>query len=293
MSSLYTPNKLNNPTSVTLPVDGDTPIKVSDVRPAIEGVFDSVAFGNERLRRITIAELIAITTPTDGMIRYAGSALGARIFEFVSTAVGSNSEWVRIPTDGTAGRWVAIGYRTVNTFKTVDFALIRSCSNVEAWSNLPTAKWPLVADILVDQYRGIKFATANNAGTTRLHVVLDLTQHLPPGALLKHVSLLLRGGGAHAGLPAVMPRAALVMQPRDTDGGRLTLTTAAFVDDTSINAAAYDAFHSIELPCTQNNLVDENNLYQLVVANEASTNALANLTVMAARVNYEVSGEIQ
>jgi len=293
MPSTYTPNKLNNPTSVTLPVDGDTPIKVSDVRPAIEGVADSVAFGNERLRRITIPELIAITTPTDGMIRYAGAAQNARIFEFIAGAIGANSEWIRIPTDGTAGRWIAIGYRTLSIFKTIDFALIRSCSNVEAWSNLPTAKWPLVADILIDQYRGIKFATANNAGTTRLHVVLDLTQHVPTGALIKQVSVRLRGGGAHAALPAVMPCAALVMQPRDTDGGRLTLTTAAFVDDTSPNAAAYDAFHSIDLVCTQNNLTIEDNLYQLVIANEASTNALANLTVMAARVNYEVSGEIQ
>ena len=43
MPSVYTPNKLNNPTGSTMPVDGDTPIKVSDVRPALEGLADGVA----------------------------------------------------------------------------------------------------------------------------------------------------------------------------------------------------------------------------------------------------------
>jgi hypothetical protein len=198
-----------------------------------------------------------------------------------------------VPTDGTAGRWIAIGYRVLNLYKTIDFTCIRSCSFVEAWSNIPTAKLPVAADIVVDQYRGVKFATANNAGTTRLHVVLDLTQHVPTGALIKQVSVYYRGSGGHAGLPAVMPRAAVVMQPRDSDAGRLVLTTAAFIDATSLNAATYDALNAIDLPCTQNNLVTPENLYQLVVANEASTNALANLTLLAAVVNYEISGEIQ
>jgi hypothetical protein len=90
-----------------------------------------------------------------------------------------------------------------------------------------------------------------------------------------------------------MPRAAVVMQLRDSDAGRLVLTTAAFIDATSLNAATYDALNAIDLPCTQNNLVTPENLYQLVVANEASTNALANLTLLAAVVNYEISGEIQ
>lgn len=43
MSSVYTGNPANDPASITIPRDGDGPIKAADVNPAFEGLADKIA----------------------------------------------------------------------------------------------------------------------------------------------------------------------------------------------------------------------------------------------------------
>ena len=46
MSSTYTGNPANNPSSITIPSDGDGPIKASDVNAGFEGLADKIAYAN-------------------------------------------------------------------------------------------------------------------------------------------------------------------------------------------------------------------------------------------------------
>lgn len=51
MSSTYTPNPANNPTSITIPSDGQGPIKAADVNPAFEALADLIAYARAHLTK--------------------------------------------------------------------------------------------------------------------------------------------------------------------------------------------------------------------------------------------------
>jgi hypothetical protein len=294
MPSVYTPNKLNNPTGYTMPVDGDTPIKVSDIRPALEGLADGVAFATERLRRLSIAQLILIAAPTNGMIRYAGPNGEGRVYEFLTSGYSPRAPWVYAASDATPGSWCAIGYRERLDVISVDARDLDSIGNVETWTSTPTGHLPIAAEVSIDANRGVKFADVWTSNGSRRHMVFDLTKHVPLGGEIVRVDVWVRGATGHAALPSVQPSIRVLRQSITNDGDRVSLSSVnAFVDDAAANVTAYQTTHAFGLSCDQNNVIAQGYVHQLVLGNEAGTNGLLGLTVLGFDIQYRVYGETQ
>jgi hypothetical protein len=87
MSSTYSGNVANNPTSITLPSDGDGPgIKAADVNPAFEGLMDRSLHVADRVADIEALSLDARVTVLEGrrdLVYYqrAAGTLGVNLVE--------------------------------------------------------------------------------------------------------------------------------------------------------------------------------------------------------------------
>lgn len=78
MSTIYTPNPANNPASITIPSDGDAPIKAADVDPAFEGLADKIAY--------TMANYLAKAGGTlTGAITFGGASVVSFLNGFSAT----------------------------------------------------------------------------------------------------------------------------------------------------------------------------------------------------------------
>jgi hypothetical protein len=97
---------------------------------------------------------------------------------------------------------------------------------------------------------------------------------LPPTGTISFMGLMVKGAGAHAGLPATMPK----MELYSTVIGSGSSTLQATVTDTSANTTAYQSEHLTSVG-SLSVVIAQNTLYSLIVSGESSTNALVGLRV--------------
>ena len=109
MSSVYTLTPTNRATGITIPSDGDTPIKAADVNPALQAAADLAANAIARIEPlVSVAALAALLVPVDGMVRLVrGHGLYTFLAGAGAVSLGSNSPFLVTPGDGTVGRWIA------------------------------------------------------------------------------------------------------------------------------------------------------------------------------------------
>lgn len=107
MSTVYTLDPTNRVTGITIPSDGDAPIKVADVNPAFVGIGDLAANAIARVEPMAdIVALAAIPTPSNGLTRYV---LGYGLYTFQTAPPGlpDVSPFLVPSGDATPGRWVS------------------------------------------------------------------------------------------------------------------------------------------------------------------------------------------
>ena len=280
MSSTYGTSK-----SVTIPSDGDT-IDATDVNVPIAAMWDE----HDVLADITA--LRAILVPTHGLVRFV-RGYGHYVFVTSGTysASTANSPWITTATDGTPGRWVlqltADSNKTiVRSFGCADASPRGTDVQAKTWdpSALVYLSWvdydstgnDAARAYFIPDYTQIKFPTVNVGAATGRHLVFPLNPYLENGATLDSVKLIL-GGQAHVALPAMMPSLG-VARLEPVANTMDSLRAAGALDDSSANAAAYDAIHDITLTTDQNQTIDLSTyVYFAVVCNEGHTNALAEL----------------
>jgi hypothetical protein len=107
MSTTYNLITTSRPTGITIPVDGDTPIKAADVVPALQATGDLANNAIVRLEPVaSLAALAAILVPTDGQQRYV-VGYGVYTFKTTTPLLVNASPWSIAATDATPGQWIA------------------------------------------------------------------------------------------------------------------------------------------------------------------------------------------
>lgn len=280
MSSTYGTSK-----TVTIPSDGDT-IDAVDVNVPIAAMWDE----HDVLADITA--LRAILVPTHGLVRFV-RGYGHYVFVTSGTysASTANSPWITTATDGTAGRWVLdltadSNKQIVRSFACANANPLGCAKRAKSYDISTTTVWyPLDWDsnssVAADsryyfEWNQVKFSGADSAAALGQHAIFQLNPYLVNGATLDSVKLIL-GGQGHGALPLMMP-ALGVVRYEPVANTLDTLRASGMLDDTSANAAAYDAIHDITLTTDQNQTIDLSTyVYFAVVCNEGHTNALAEL----------------
>jgi len=107
MSTTDTPDGTNFPTSITIPSDGDGPLKAADVNTAFEGLNDRTE--HLHLSRTALADVAALraintTGLANGLVRHT-KAFGIHVLD-TSSASAERVPWIVKPTTG-PGRWIA------------------------------------------------------------------------------------------------------------------------------------------------------------------------------------------
>ena len=296
MSSAYVYVPTNRPTGATLPSDGDAPIKAADVNPALQAAGDLAANTIARLEPLAnIAALAAILVPTNNLQRYV---LGFGLYTFSTGLSALNSPPFTVAaTDGTVGKWISeeyykrIGSRTNDSFNFVWMKPTRpiGVSGLVTPSltnyNFPTSPWTDLAT-----YVNLMSHAGVNSGSALAKVVAwDLDPWLVDNTWLEEVTAHVRGSGGHAGLPALMPKLAVMRYPNDplAPGTAPECLAASITIDGSANAAAYDALHTITFTCSQFNDIEKNEYtYYVTLSNEGHTNANSGFEMYGFRLRY-------
>jgi hypothetical protein len=296
MSSVYNLITTSRPTGITVPVDGDTPIKAADVVPALQATGDLANNAIARLEPLaTIAALAAILVPTNDLQRYV-LGFGLYTFSTALTAI-SSPPFTVAATDGTPGKWVSedyykrIGSRTNDSF---NFVWMKPTNPIGVSTlvtpaitndNFPSPPWTDLAT-----YVNLVSHVGTNAGSALAKVVAwDLDPWLVDNTRLEEVVAHVRGAGGHAGLPALMPKLAVMRYPNDP----LAPATApeclatSIVTDGSASAAAYDTLHTITFACSQYLDIEKNEYsYYVTLSNEGHTNASSGFEMYGFRLRY-------
>jgi len=242
MSSTYSGVITNNPTSITIPSDGDGPgIHAADVNVALEGLMDKVMHTRGRFTPLTrfsmFKPIASIGTAGAG---YTTSAAPPTQF------TGAGGWWSLVtaaePDPIVTGmmNWTQIGP-------------IFQPSGVDAGESKGIIyMMPLTADLL-------------NDGDTLVEVRINI---LTAGAA---------GGTAHSALPQSMPAIALTRMARDGSSAAVLLSTGnGWTTDGSATQAAYDTEHDIVQVPNQNNTIDHTSyIYTLYYLHEGGSNAKA------------------
>jgi hypothetical protein len=284
-SQVITFDGTNAPTSTMGPADGDSPIAGADVVPGIQAAGDTAWNALLRVRPLVgLADLRAITTPTDGLTRYV---LGYGVFTFKTISpVSTNVEpWCVAPTDGTTGFWVAD--------KLLERRKNRTIGLVSPYGITPTAiSWSTANQALSDATSPDVERTSTGVRFTSTPVVVSalgrqmyfrLDEHLEHGTRIVNAQLSILPA-THGALPGSPPRFTLARFPLDPWDPNLTsLISAGFYSDAShVAVATYNAAHEFGGVVDQNHDVDlYEYAYVLVVANEGGANALAGLKLGA------------
>lgn len=283
---------------ITEPSDGDT-VDAADVRIIAEPVWDQ----HDVLADLTALQ--AILVPTHGLVRFV-RGYGHYVFVTSGTYSASTaaSPWILTATDGTPGRWVADQTADANKVITRSFACpevqARGCAKrAKSYDPSSTTFWyPLDTDNNATnaadsryyyEHNQMKFADADNTAAVGKHVLFPLNAYLVQGATLSRVTVIL-GGQGHGALPAMMPALGVIRYDPVADA-YVSLLSTGMVDDSSANAAAYDAIHDIKCNTDQNNTVDLSAyVYSAIICNEGHTNALAELRLRQILIRQTTKG---
>jgi hypothetical protein len=140
--------------------------------------------------------------------------------------------------------------------------------------------------VVTQTYTSLTFASVDTGTSFVKMLMLNITPWVPNGATITSVAIELRGAGAHAALPTVMP----AMKVGRSGGVTVVLHSAANpIVDASASTAAYQATHGITATCDQNNVVDKSQYhYWVALFNEGNTNAILGLIIQGLTVTFTV-----
>lgn len=293
MSSPYTFVPTNRPTGVTIPSDGDSPIKAADVNPAFQGIGDLSANAIARVEPLAnIAALAAILTPTNGMTRYV-LGFGFYTFQTTVTTITTGEPYVIAAGDATPGRWVsqvvfmrqgAVGGAATGS-RIVPGNMPIGVSAVVAFTVNQDALSAVEGTDFRNNVSGVEFLNANAFSADARQAAFALNAYLHHGAVLSQAYARIQPAG-HANVPARPPRLAIVRYALNPyTGTPSNLYSGAYYQDAPASGAAYSASHEFGGSLDQNNTIDlENYTYAAIVSNEASTNAVQGLRVNGIRI---------
>lgn len=282
MSSVHNFVPTNRATGVTIPSDGDAPIKAADVNPAIQAIGDLAANAIARVEPVaTTAALAAIAAPTDGLTRYV-LGFGFYTFKMAVPTITTVDPWVIAATDATPGRWIsqdvflrigATGGGATSFRKFPAHAPFGVSAEVAFSVNQDALTGSLVTDVTTT-VSGSAFTSANTGTTNTRQLYFDLAPYLIHGATLSSVYAGITPA-AHGALPARMPRLAVFRYAIDPySSTHVNLYSGIYFEDTSPNVGAFTASHEFGGTLDQNQTIDLNEYaYQCFVSNEGSTNA--------------------
>ena len=127
----------------------------------------------------------------------------------------------------------------------------------------------------------------NNLAISAVEVFLLTLDQLVPGSVIRSFNALCRGAGAHAALPAVMPKLELVKYDLASVIGTGTgpgWTVIDTVSDTAASTAAYQVNHLISKTLAAPQTVGVNDVWALRMTGESGANSLIGLQWVAGAV---------
>ncbi len=285
MSAPYDFVPTNRPTGVTLPSDGDAPIKAADVNPALQYIGDLAANSIARLEPVaSLAALAAITTPANNQQRYV-VGYGVYTFKTTTPLLVNASPWSIAATDATPGRWIADNALVrVPSFQTRKLESPLGITGLTTWG-IGSGLLEFMTDTETGRYsQGISFKTVNVGASSYRIFHLNIDNFLVDRARLTNVQLNICPN-AHGALPAALPKFTVIRHATNpwtyaSITAPQNLLAAGYFEDTGVLLAGYIVGHKFGGNLDQNNDIDlDNYTYSVVVANEGGTNAASGLII--------------
>ena len=285
MSTTYNLITTSRPTGITVPVDGDTPIKAADVVPALQATGDLANNAISRLEPVaSLAALAALLVPTDGMQRYV-VGYGVYTFKTTTPLLVNASPWSIAATDATPGKWIAdTALSRVPSYQTRKLDSPLGITGLTTWG-ISSSSLEFMTDTETGRYvQGVSFKTVNTGASSYRIFHFNIDHMLVDRARITNVQLNICPN-AHAALPAALPKFTVIRHATNpwtyaSITAPQNLLAAGYFEDTGVLLAGYIVGHKFGGNLDQNNDVDlDNYTYSLVVANEGGTDAANGLII--------------